>query len=90
MGFQPPFCSILRELKLFKVRPKVPTNPPNPPHPPEASIWSLGFSATLYSISTVPFCGFGLGLDRFLMYLTGMKNIKDVIPYPVYYTSCNF
>jgi len=26
--------------------------------------------------------GFGLGFERCLMYLTGMKNIRDVIPYP--------
>ena len=26
--------------------------------------------------------GYGIGFERFLMYLTGMKNIRDVIPYP--------
>ena len=26
--------------------------------------------------------GFGLGFDRFLMYLTGMENIRDVEPFP--------
>lgn len=26
--------------------------------------------------------GFGLGLERMVMYLTGMKNIRDVIPFP--------
>ncbi len=26
--------------------------------------------------------GFGLGFDRFLMYLTGIQNIRDVEPYP--------
>ena len=26
--------------------------------------------------------GFGLGFERFLMYVTGMQNIRDVIPYP--------
>ena len=26
--------------------------------------------------------GFGLGFDRFLMYLTGMQNIRDVEPFP--------
>ncbi|MDR3313411.1 MAG: asparagine--tRNA ligase, partial [Oscillospiraceae bacterium] len=27
-------------------------------------------------------CGFGLGFERLLMYLTGMSNIRDVIPFP--------
>ncbi len=26
--------------------------------------------------------GFGLGFERFIMYVTGMSNIRDVIPYP--------
>jgi asparaginyl-tRNA synthetase len=31
---------------------------------------------------TVPHSGFGLGFERFIQYLTGMANIRDVIPYP--------
>jgi asparaginyl-tRNA synthetase len=31
---------------------------------------------------TVPHAGFGLGLERTLMFLTGMGNIRDVIPFP--------
>jgi asparaginyl-tRNA synthetase len=31
---------------------------------------------------TVPHSGFGLGLERLLMYITGMENIRDVIPFP--------
>jgi asparaginyl-tRNA synthetase len=31
---------------------------------------------------SVPHAGFGLGVERILMYLTGMKNIRDVIPFP--------
>lgn len=29
-----------------------------------------------------PHAGFGLGFDRFLMYITGMTNIRDTEPYP--------
>jgi asparaginyl-tRNA synthetase len=29
-----------------------------------------------------PHAGFGLGFERFLMYLTGMENVRDVIPFP--------
>jgi asparaginyl-tRNA synthetase len=31
---------------------------------------------------TVPHSGFGLGFERFLMFVTGVSNIRDVIPYP--------
>jgi len=31
---------------------------------------------------TVPHAGFGLGFERSIIYATGMKNIRDVIPYP--------
>ena len=31
---------------------------------------------------TVPHSGFGLGFARLLMYISGMKNIRDVIPFP--------
>lgn len=31
---------------------------------------------------TVPHAGFGLGLERLVLYLTGMENIRDVIPFP--------
>jgi asparaginyl-tRNA synthetase len=31
---------------------------------------------------TVPHSGFGLGLERLLMYLTGVTNIRDAIPFP--------
>jgi asparaginyl-tRNA synthetase len=35
----------------------------------------------LRKYGTAPHAGFGLGLERMLMYLTGMKNIRDVIPF---------
>jgi len=31
---------------------------------------------------TVPHAGFGLGFERLLNYITGLTNIRDVIPYP--------
>jgi asparaginyl-tRNA synthetase len=31
---------------------------------------------------SVPHAGFGLGFERLMLYVTGMANIRDVIPYP--------
>lgn len=36
----------------------------------------------LRKYGTVPHAGFGLGFERLVMYVTGMKNIRDVIPFP--------
>ena len=31
---------------------------------------------------TVPHAGFGLGFERLLFYVTGMANVRDLIPFP--------
>jgi asparaginyl-tRNA synthetase len=36
----------------------------------------------LRRFGTVPHGGFGLGLERMLMWMTGMQNIRDVLPHP--------
>ena len=36
----------------------------------------------LRKYGTVPHAGFGLGFERLLSYITGMENIRDVIPFP--------
>ena len=36
----------------------------------------------LRKFGTVPHSGFGLGFERLIRYVTGMENIRDVIPYP--------
>jgi len=36
----------------------------------------------LRRFGTVPHSGFGLGFERFLMFVTGVSNIRDVIPFP--------
>ncbi len=40
--------------------------------------WYLNLRQYGYLKST----GFGLGTERFIMYITGVKNIRDVLPYP--------
>lgn len=36
----------------------------------------------LRRFGTVPHSGFGMGFERLIRYVTGMENIRDVIPYP--------
>lgn len=38
----------------------------------------------------VKHAGFGLGFERLLMYVTGVSNIRDVIPFPRTVNSCEF
>ena len=37
---------------------------------------------------SAPHGGFGLGLERLVMLMTGIQNIKDVVPYPRFNESC--
>lgn len=39
---------------------------------------------------TVPHSGFGLGFERLVLFVTGMQNIRDVIPFPRYPNNCEF
>ena len=39
---------------------------------------------------TVPHSGFGMGFERFLMLVTGVTNIRDVVPFPRTPGSINF
>ncbi len=39
---------------------------------------------------TVPHSGFGLGFERLLLFVTGMTNIRDVIPFPRTPKNCEF
>jgi asparaginyl-tRNA synthetase len=45
---------------------------------PEQLWWYLD----LRRYGTVPHAGFGLGFERLIQFMTGMKNIRDVIPFP--------
>ncbi len=45
---------------------------------PDAYRWYLD----LRRYGTVPHAGFGLGLERTILFLSGMANIRDVIPFP--------
>lgn len=53
---------------------------------PEDYWWYL----ELRKYGTVPHSGFGLGFERAIQYVTGVGNIRDVIPYPRYVKSAEF
>ena len=44
----------------------------------------------LRKYGSVPHSGFGLGFERAVQYVTGVQNIRDVIPYPRYVKSADF
>ncbi len=48
-------------------------------HIPMESIWWY-LETRLYG--TAPHAGFGLGFERLILFVTGMTNIRDVIPFP--------
>lgn len=46
---------------------------------PEEHVW---WYMELRKFGTAPHAGFGLGFERLVMFVTGMTNIRDVIPFP--------
>ncbi len=53
---------------------------------PQDYWWDLD----LRKFGSVPHSGFGLGFERLIQFVTGMKNIRDVIPYPRAVNSLDF
>jgi asparaginyl-tRNA synthetase len=53
---------------------------------PEAYAWYID----LRKYGSVPHAGFGLGFERMLMFVTGMANIRDVIPFARTPGHCEF
>jgi asparaginyl-tRNA synthetase len=39
---------------------------------------------------TCPHAGFGLGFERLVLFVTGMTNVRDVIPFPRTPKNCEF
>ncbi len=46
---------------------------------PEKDVW---WYLETRKFGTVPHAGFGLGFERMMVFITGMTNIRDVIPFP--------
>ena len=62
-----------------------------------ANIERLGMDAAGYEwycdlrrYGTVPHAGFGVGFERLIMFVTGVQNIRDVLPYPRTPRNCEY
>jgi asparaginyl-tRNA synthetase len=51
---------------------------------------TYGWYSDLRKYGSVPHAGFGLGFERMLMFVTGMANIRDVIPFARTPGNCEF
>lgn len=56
-------------------------------HIPEKDIW---WYLETRKFGTAPHSGFGLGFERLVLFVTGMSNIRDVIPFPRTPKNCEF
>ena len=63
----------------------------------EANIERMGMDKAGYEwycdlrrYGTVPHAGFGVGFERLIMFVTGIQNIRDVLPYPRTPRNCEF
>lgn len=54
---------------------------------PEKDLW---WYLELRKFGTAPHSGFGLGFERLIQFVTGMTNIRDVIPFPRYPGNAEF
>lgn len=68
----------LRENDLNKLKEKLPKDSNG-----------LDWYMDLRKFGGVPTGGYGLGFERYLLFLTGISNIKDVIPFPRWPHNCN-
>jgi asparaginyl-tRNA synthetase len=59
----------------------------NEMHLPEKELW---WYLELRKFGSAPHSGFGLGFERLMLFVTGMTNIRDVIPYPRYPGNAEF
>jgi aspartyl/asparaginyl-tRNA synthetase len=51
---------------------------------------SVSWYADLRRYGTMKHAGFGLGFERLILFITGVENIRDVIPFPRYPGHCEY
>ena len=56
----------------------------------DVDIQELWWYLETREFGSCPHSGFGLGFERLIMFVTGMKNVRDVIPFPRYPQNADF
>ncbi|PVU90026.1 hypothetical protein BB561_005053 [Smittium simulii] len=74
---------------ITKLNPLHPTNNGQPQHKVNSIEQTLQWYLDLRKYGTVPHGGYGLGFDRFVQLLTGVKSIRDVAMFARYFDHCN-
>ncbi len=59
------------------------------PNPRQPGSNNLSWYLDLRRWGCPPHGGFGLGFDRLLSYLTGVTNVRDVVPFPRHFERCD-
>lgn len=80
----------MREHNLLRARstPTSPTDSSGEAYPylhPNEDLGALKWYADLRRYGSSPHGGFGLGFDRLLCFLTGVSNVRDMVPFPRYF-----
>jgi asparaginyl-tRNA synthetase len=56
----------------------------------EMDITPIKWFADLRKNGSAPHGGWGMGFARFVMLLTGVQSVRDIVPFPVYYGYCPY
>lgn len=48
----------------------------------DRNLWEADEVSAFVIVCVVPHAGFGLGFERLVQFVTGIDNIRDVIPFP--------
>ncbi|KHO02083.1 Aminoacyl-tRNA synthetase, class II (D/K/N)-like protein [Metarhizium album ARSEF 1941] len=79
----------MREHRLFELEENMKLHGLEVPGKRQDTSSGLGWYLDLRRWGCPPHGGFGLGFDRLLSYLTGVANVRDVVPFPRHYQRCD-
>lgn len=79
----------MREYRLSELEDNMRLHGLEVPSRRKAANSSLGWYVDLRRWGCPPHGGFGLGFDRLLSYLTGVQNVRDIVPFPRHHERCD-